>query len=435
MPTDAGDLTVGAGEPVLGESVLVLEPETSSPRVAREALRELLQHARPEWVDGAELAVSELVTNAVQHAHTQVELRAVLTVSNLRVEVRDTNPVMPVAREWGAEASTGRGMGLVAAVTSAHGVIPLQPQGKVVWFRLADDEHAESPDAAALLDAWDVEEPDGHRVVLRGFPPALWLAAREHHDAILRDLALFVVSHPDAGITPEDQARADLARLTVSASLDAALAEESSVPETLDLAVVVPTDRRACFPVLQDVLDEAERLAAGQQLLVRPALPEVVAVRDWVCEQVMAQTAGAPSTWWSGAAAPWFTDHVGAGGPPAWDTSEVVTSVGLRAAADDANRILAVSAPLAAAVGWAPEDLVGRRLVTLIPPRFREAHVAGFTRYLATGHRHVLGRPVDVCVLHADGHELPARLLIEERYSTDGRAVFVADLDLDERPT
>jgi PAS domain S-box-containing protein len=39
-------------------------------------------------------------------------------------------------------------------------------------------------------------------------------------------------------------------------------------------------------------------------------------------------------------------------------------------AADDANRIVAVSRPLARLLGWRPEDLAGRRVVTVVPPRF-----------------------------------------------------------------
>jgi PAS domain S-box-containing protein len=421
---------VAAGEAALGEALVVLDPVPRSARYARALVRRLLVDGqRSGWLDSAELAVSEVVTNALQHAHTQIELRAVLTASTLRVEVRDSSPVMPVARDWGAEAPTGRGMSLVAAVTTSHGVIPLQPHGKTVWFTLGDEVTAPQPDATALLDAYD-DEPTSHRVVLAAFPPALWLAAREHHDAVLRDLALHVVTHPSESVSTEQQAQADLARLTVSASLDAALADLPTVPESLDLAVVVPGDRRECFPVLKHVLDEAERFAAAGELLVRPALPEVVAVRDWVCEQVLGQTEGATSSPWAGAEAPWFAEAPSRRLPPAWDAAQVVASTASLVAADDANRILAVSASFAAAVGWDPDELVGKRLVTLIPARLREAHVAGFTRYLATGQRRVIGHSVEVSVLAADGRELPATLLIEERYAPDGRTVLLAELDV-----
>ncbi len=390
-----------------------------------------MRGARPEWVDSAELAVSELVTNAVLHAHTAIHVRAVVTDSRLTVEVRDFSPVMPTAREWGVQAPTGRGMTLVASVTTDHGVIPLQPHGKVVWFRLADrgPEHA-ATEAQALLDLWDPAESDGHLVILQDFPPALWLAARQHHDAILRDLALYLDGHPNATISTEGRAAADLARLTISASLDQALVQHPSMPRVLDLQVVVPADRRDTFPVLQDVLDEAERLAAAELLLVRPALPEIVALRDWACDQVLAQCKGAPSVPWTGAEAHVFANTSAPVRLPAWDTREVTDSELMLVAADDANRILAVSRSLAQALGWQADTLRGRRLVTIVPPALREAHVVGFTRFLATGVRHVLGQPVDLPVLHADGRELPARLLINARTAHDGRSVFVAEFSL-----
>jgi hypothetical protein len=55
---------------------------------------------------------------------------------------------------------------------------------------------------------------------------------------------------------------------------------------------VLGDDPAVDFAVLQDVLDEAERLAASGLLLARPGLPEVVALRDWAAESVIAQLTG-----------------------------------------------------------------------------------------------------------------------------------------------
>jgi PAS domain S-box-containing protein len=48
---------------------------------------------------------------------------------------------------------------------------------------------------------------------------------------------------------------------------------------------------------------------------------------------------------------------------------------------------VAVTASLAESLGWAVEDLIGRRVVVLVPPELREAHIAGFTRHLTTARR------------------------------------------------
>ena len=36
-------------------------------------------------------------------------------------------------------------------------------------------------------------------------------------------------------------------------------------------------------------------------------------------------------------------------------------------------------------------ELVGRRIVSIVPERFRQAHVAGFTMYLLVGRQPLLG--------------------------------------------
>ena len=99
------------------------------------------------------------------------------------------------------------------------------------------------------------------------------------------------------------------------------------------------------------------------------------------------------------------------------------------AVVDPAGRIVAVSRSVADATGWAIDDLVGRRVVTLVPQRLREAHVAGFTRHLTTGEAHVLGVPLTVPVLRADGTEIMASLLVEAGPSPAGRAVYLAWLE------
>jgi small neutral amino acid transporter SnatA (MarC family) len=72
------------------------------------------------------------------------------------------------------------------------------------------------------------------------------------------------------------------------------------------------------------------------------------------------------------------------------------------------------------------ENLVGRRVVTLIPLRLREAHVAGFTRHLTTGESHVLGVPLILPVLRADGTEIMCHFLIERAPQLSKRSVYVA---------
>lgn len=422
---------------------LPLDP--TSAREARRLVREVLGEAeRPEWLDAAELAVSEVVTNAVLHAHTAIHLWAGVYDDLVCLEVSDGNPVGPVVRHYDAQASTGRGLGLVASLAVDCGVRSDGAGGKAIWFCIGDKDDSLAP-AEWDLDDFATTAGDGCRTVrLRSMPPTLWLAAQQHHDALLRELALYVAEHDDCTI---DLSQVDRARSLISDAVAHAVAEAQAdgrtrpavpdghpsplpwVPENLDLELAVDPTEVGAFLALPDALDLAERLAVTGDLLILPALPEIIAVRDWACEQVVAQVAGSPAAAWSGAADERFeTDTHGLVTPDegSWDVRLVRDSDRGVVAADDANRIVAISRPLAEALGWEPQDLVGRRVVTLIPPAFREAHVAGFTRHLSTGEAHVLGVPLELPVLHAEGHEVRCRFLIERTAAGPGRSVYVA---------
>jgi PAS domain S-box-containing protein len=377
----------------------------------------------PDLADSAELAVSEVVTNGILHAHTDMTVVVVAYPEHLCVEVHDGNAALPVARHYRDEASTGRGLGLVSSVAVDCGVHQL-PEGKVVWFCVSDDADERSADE--LLAAWDLDEIEEAAtqqpsVVLRSMPVHLWMSAREHHDALLRELALFAVEH-DLEV---DLARADAARSRISEAVAKVAAATSEA--AVDLGLLVEPEDVPAFLSLPDTLDLAERLAVRGDLLANPALPEIIAVRDWACEQVVAQLAGIPAVPWPGTDQERFETEVhGRAAPAAFDVAEVQQASTPVIAADDANRIIAVSEPLAHRLGWSQEDLLGRRVVTIVPPALREAHVAGFTRHLSTGVRRLLDQTVELPVLAADDSEVPCRIRIEVRPGGAGRSVFVA---------
>ena len=147
-------MTASASRALLSRR-LGLPPDPAAPGRARRLVREVLGEAgRGEWVDAAELAVSELVTNAALHARTDAELDVAVYPDHARVEVRDFNSALPAQRHYGEQATTGRGMALVASVSSSCGTTGL-PDGKVVWFELRAQE--QEPSVEDLLAAWDEE--------------------------------------------------------------------------------------------------------------------------------------------------------------------------------------------------------------------------------------------------------------------------------------
>jgi anti-sigma regulatory factor (Ser/Thr protein kinase) len=104
-------------------------------------------HVLREWnlrdlADDAALVVSELVTNAVTASavlpdRLPVSLRLVSDGQNLRIEVQDHSPadLRPEA-EASDDAEHGRGLGVVAALSTRRGSDRTAPHRKTVWAEL-----------------------------------------------------------------------------------------------------------------------------------------------------------------------------------------------------------------------------------------------------------------------------------------------------------
>ncbi|MEU9412385.1 SpoIIE family protein phosphatase [Streptomyces sp. NPDC048281] len=87
-------------------------------------------------MDAALLVVSELVTNALIHTDGPVRLDLTLVDQRLRIAVADASPRSPVKpTNIGWEATGGRGILLVEAVSTAWGTVPASG-GKQVWADL-----------------------------------------------------------------------------------------------------------------------------------------------------------------------------------------------------------------------------------------------------------------------------------------------------------
>jgi len=114
-----------------------LPPDPASAR----ACRRFLVAALDEWgadqfATDAVLLLSELVTNAVVHAGTEIQVTITLDGDVLRVEVRDDDPRLPRVRHFSMLSGTGRGLALVAGTADSWDVERLPEGGKKVWFEL-----------------------------------------------------------------------------------------------------------------------------------------------------------------------------------------------------------------------------------------------------------------------------------------------------------
>lgn len=90
----------------------------------------------PDLIDDGQLVVSELLTNALRHVGDPVLMALTREENGVAVGVWDSSPDMPAPRRLDPLTLDGRGLHLVAAVSSEHGCYRSASGGKVVWARL-----------------------------------------------------------------------------------------------------------------------------------------------------------------------------------------------------------------------------------------------------------------------------------------------------------
>jgi anti-sigma regulatory factor (Ser/Thr protein kinase) len=128
----------GAADRVGARAETLLAAAPLSVPAARRFVDEALRRWDAEPVrDIALLCTSELVTNAVLHARTEVRLSVRITGSTVRVRVSDNGAasVPQRVRSADAHATRGRGLVLVEALSDRWGVDE-DERGKTVWFEL-----------------------------------------------------------------------------------------------------------------------------------------------------------------------------------------------------------------------------------------------------------------------------------------------------------
>ncbi len=137
--------TRGAGVSATIMTQIALPPAVTSPSAARRFVRDaLISFNRDADVETAQLLVSELVTNAVMHAASPVQVTLEMGERELLVEVADTSDAPVVPRDLGATALTalsGRGLLLVDRLAKEWGTQKRTP-GKSVWFVLPLSDRA-----------------------------------------------------------------------------------------------------------------------------------------------------------------------------------------------------------------------------------------------------------------------------------------------------
>lgn len=80
---------------------------------------------------------------------------------------------------------------------------------------------------------------------------------------------------------------------------------------------------------------------------------------------------------------------------------------------DSSGHIVGWNSQAEATFGFSATRALGQTLHdTVIPPRYRQAHLAGMARFMATGESTVIGKRIEIAALRKDGAEFPIELAI-----------------------
>jgi two-component sensor histidine kinase len=115
---------------------LTLPPTAASASRARHFVADTLDGWGLDGVDDVVLLASELVTNALLHARTQMTVRVTEEGDGVVVlSVSDGSVQAPRGRQFSLESGTGRGLHLLESLAEDWGS-DVRQDGKTVWCRV-----------------------------------------------------------------------------------------------------------------------------------------------------------------------------------------------------------------------------------------------------------------------------------------------------------
>ena len=306
---------VGTGPPVTSELV-ELAPDRGAVQRARSFVADLLERAglSGSLVDDVELCTSELVSNAVVHARTPIELRVTASESDVRVEVRDSSTFAAVPP---AEAGvpplydpllarlperSGLGLLMVSRLARQWGVDPT-PDGKTVWARFLVDRQPTGPvpgevRVPAMQPASILPPDDWPEIEIRDIPVRLLAALESHVRDLVHEAHVVLGSARQLDrVSADDPVELVVATMdrywsTMRTSWAQARLVGRTAPGRSNFTTKLPASTAEDGPRFLDALDAADRLSREDQLLTLPAGPELVEFRRWFVGAMVRQVRG-----------------------------------------------------------------------------------------------------------------------------------------------
>ncbi len=301
------------------------------PRSVQDARRWVVRRCRdlgrPELAECAEVGVSELVSNALLHGSSPIQVGMAGTTAHPRVEVRDASTAAPRIGA-GPEATLlgehldddalltfGRGLGIVARVSRAWGA-DIDDDGKVVWFEPAEDLEDVATEGVVTGLAGQAERRRARRragvrtFVLHGVPLRLHVAFVRHYRELRREVRLLALAH--ATTYPLARDLADLfvaldapaydglllAAADIADAADAAVLDHADPGSAVTLRVDLTPEGAAELGRLAELLEAADVFCRDERLLSLARDREQRRFQRWFLRELEAQGAGAtPRSW------------------------------------------------------------------------------------------------------------------------------------------
>lgn len=356
--------------------------------------------------------------------------------------MEDDSTDLPAHRRYGATAGTGRGLQLLDGMADRWGTAE-QPWGKTVWFKVGTVSSSGGPFSGD--DAGDEHGPgnvfapasttgDFVPVTLREVPLLMHIAWQEHAATLLREYLLYALAQ-DHDIL-EKHARASAAMTLLHEQVpapplpdrgDALMADAIEPKMTADEVVLhIPAATVVNFETLDALLRDAITAARAGVFLSPPTQPEIDEMREWMCSEVARQAGGATT------ARPWLarTDVTATLADRAALTAAYADLAAVPEAllaTDESSVIVAASGAALDLLGYPRADeLLGRRVLVVVPARFHPAHIAGTTLHATNGRDNLIGVPVIVPMVRADGSEVQVQLTVRPTLLPNAQRVFVA---------
>jgi anti-sigma regulatory factor (Ser/Thr protein kinase) len=279
---------------------------------ARRFVADGLRHWRRQGLlDDASLVVSEMAANAALHSgspfmHISLEqhddaVRIAVEDDGRRVPVaalvpqRRPSPDAPDAVE--AMSSTGRGLAIVS-VLARHWGIDEQDGRRRIWAELAEggaEYGVRPPELTTPLQQSPprvMELPEGWKTVrMPQCPVRLGIRIDQHLDDLIRELQLVDGSDGSPSRELGGLIESLVSPRAYARHMGRRIGQEAAAAglDHVDIEMTMPRSSAPDIAHLLELVEEADRLCRGQELLTLASTPEMVSLREWFTESMVNQ--------------------------------------------------------------------------------------------------------------------------------------------------